>query len=94
MTDPATIARSLSGPCVRNLHAMSNAWQTVSEMRHAGATGSGADILYTMYYRQPICERRWTRWGSEPGQKRGEGYEYRLTPLGEAVRAILQEEQK
>lgn len=94
MTDPATIARSLSEARKRNLLGMTEQWQTVSEMAWKGATGSGADTLYVMHHRLPLCERRWTRWGSEPGQKRGEGYEYRLTPLGEAVRAILQEEQK
>lgn len=61
-------------------------WLTVSEMRHRGCTGSNVDVLHSMNLQNPLCLRRWRRWGGEPGQKRDVGYEYSITPLGVAVR--------
>ena len=89
--DVGEIARGLTEAQRRNLLALSEQWQTVSEMRPYGATGSGMDILYVMHHRHRICDRRWTTWGDEPGQRRGEGYEYRIEPLGLAVRQHLTE---
>jgi hypothetical protein len=88
-------AAQLSEAMKRNLRALpsqSGVWMTVAEMRGNGATGAGMDILYVYHHRDKLCERRWTRWGSEQGQKRGEGYEYSILPLGLAVRAHLQGE--
>jgi hypothetical protein len=79
----------------RNLLALPSkpgVWMTVSEMRSSGGTGAGLDILHVMNFRNPLCDRRWTRWGGEPEQKRGEGYEYSITPLGLAVRAHLKDQ--
>ncbi len=92
MTEPtvAEIARKLTKARKNALVAMGQVWLTVSEMKPL-ATGSGCDVLYTMHLINPLCERRWAKWGGEPKQKRGEGYEYRLTSLGLAVRAHLQE---
>lgn len=85
----AAIAKDLRmRPRARSLLAMSTTWATVSEMKPL-ATGSGCDVLYCMHLRQPLCERNWATWGGELGQRRSEGYEYRLTPLGLAVRAAL-----
>ena len=75
----------------RNLLALpSTTWATVAEMRPKGATGSGMDILFISYLGSKLCERRWAKWGGEIGQKKGEGYEYRLTEKGQAVRARLE----
>lgn len=91
--DPLRVQRLsgwLTASGKRNLMALPrDGWATVSEMKPA-ATGSGMDLLFVRTHRgDELCERRWTRWGSEGGQKRGEGYEYRITPLGSAVRAAI-----
>jgi len=91
MTDAATIAKGLTKAQRRAVMAMGAGWMTTAEMRPAATQASG-DVLYQMHRRNPLCERQWATWGSERGQKRGEGYEYRLTPLGLAVRAHLQEQ--
>jgi hypothetical protein len=67
-------------------------WQTASELKHK-TTAVSLDVLYIMGRVGPyrLCDRRWTRWGGEPGQKRGEGYEYTITPFGEAVRTALRD---
>jgi len=60
-------------------------WAMVCEMQ-PNATGMGMTLLCTRT--PPLAERRWTSWGTDRGQglTRGEGYEYRLTELGLAVR--------
>ena len=92
--DPARIGRAI---CIltpaqrRNLLALPwhpEAWATVSEMRHKGATGAGMDILH-VYHGRVFSTRRWAKWGAETGQKRGEGYEYAITPFGAAVRDAI-----
>jgi len=88
MTDVAEIARGLTKAQARCLLAMTQQWQTVSEMRPSGATGSGCDLLFVRHSGK-FCARRWTRWGADAGQRSGAGYEYIITPLGLAVRAIL-----
>ena len=67
-------------------------WLTVSEMR-PGSTGANTDVLYVTYFDTPLCFRRWAKWGSDRvhNQKRGEGYEYTITPLGLAVRQHLEQ---
>jgi len=93
-TDAALVERMKAGLTLaqkRNLLALPQSldvYATVSEMRGKGATGSGMDLLHVSN-RPHLCERRWARWGSEPGQKRGEGYEYAITALGQAVRATV-----
>lgn len=84
------LASWLSESGRRNLLALpSEGWATVAEMKPA-ATGSGMDLLYVRTNRgEQLCDRRWARWGGEPGQKRGEGYEYSITALGEEVRQIV-----
>ncbi len=97
MTDPASIAAKLSEAqrrCLRALPSQPNIWATVSEMRGRGATGSGLDILYISNLDNNLCRRRWVKWGSEPGQIRGRGFEYTITPLGLAVKAHLESEPK
>lgn len=94
--DPSRISRAASRLTVsgrRNLDALpvSGGWATVSEMKPA-ATGSGMDLLNVRYRGDDrLCEREWVRWGGEFGQKRGEGYQYRITPLGRAVRQFLRD---
>lgn len=88
----AEIAEKLTKAQRANLAALPDSpevWATVAEMRPRGATGSGMDVLH-VFYAPRLCDRVWTRWGNEPGQKAGEGYEYRITPLGLAVRAHLE----
>jgi hypothetical protein len=68
-------------------------WATASEMKHRTSSAS-LDILYIMRRGcglERYCDRRWTRWGAERGQRRGEGYEYTITAFGEAVRAALRD---
>jgi hypothetical protein len=85
----AAIVRGLTASMPKALSALSaDFWQTAAEAKSKTSSAS-LDILYIMNGRAPLCERRWTKWGSEQGQKRGEGYEYRLTPLGLAVRKAL-----
>jgi len=92
MTDIDRIIAGLSEAERRNLCALpSTTWATVAEMRPKGATGYGMTILFVSHIGAKLCERRWTKWGGEIGQKRGEGYEYRLTENGIAVRARLQQ---
>lgn len=78
----------------RNLLALPQAndvWATVSEMRSKGATGAGMDILH-VFYSPKLSQRRWTRWGGEKGQKRGEGYEYAITAFGQRIRSLVIQE--
>jgi hypothetical protein len=89
--DIPAIAAKLSGPRKRALLALSaEVWKTASEVKH-DATPASLDALYVTHFQRPLCERRWCKWGGERGQKRGEGYEYRLTLLGHAVRDYLKE---
>jgi hypothetical protein len=73
--------RTLTG-----MHA-SDSFLTFSEM----GPGPTSMALTLMACRtDPWVERRRTEWGGEPGQKRGAGYEYRLTPKGREYRdAVL-----
>lgn len=88
----AELARGLTKSMPKALAALSaDCWQTASEVRSKTSPAS-LDILYIMNHDR-LCDRRWTRWGGEQGQKRGEGYEYKLTELGAAVRAHLQRAQ-
>ena len=89
--DVEAIAGTLSKAQHRNLFALPDdvaIWATVSEMRSRGATGAGMDVLH-VFHRPLLSERRWVTWGGERGQLRGEGYEYRITPHGLAVRSFL-----
>jgi len=95
--DLSKLAASLSDARRRALMALPKSegvWLTVSEMRGNGATGAGMDILY-VYTRGlgQLCDRRWATWGPDRvnGQRRGEGYEYCITPLGLQLRRYLQE---
>lgn len=91
------IAVGLTKAQARNLLALPKSdgvWLTVSEMRGDGATGSGMDLLWCYHLKTPLCVRRWAKWGDEPGQKRGVGYEYTATPLGLAVRAELERQEQ
>jgi hypothetical protein len=84
-SDVAGVVTGLSEARKRNLLALPSApgaWATVSEMRSRGATGSGMDLLFVMNRGGKLCDRRWTKWGSGPGQKPGEGHEYTITPFG------------
>lgn len=77
----------------RNLKALPRAadvWLTIAEMRSRGATGAGMDILH-VFHSPKLTERRWTKWGGEQGQRRGEGYEYRITEFGQRVRKLVEE---
>lgn len=79
---------TLSPASRRTMSAMhtSDGWMTYSEM----AEGVSAMALTLMAIRaDPWIQRRRTEWGGEPGQKRGSGYEYRMTPRGREVRAAL-----
>lgn len=68
------------------MHA-GDAWLTLAEMPD-GATGMGLTLLCVGS--PALAERRRTRWGGEPGQKPGAGYEYRLTPTGRDARQALE----
>jgi hypothetical protein len=73
--------RTLAG-----MHA-SDAFLTLSEMGE-GPTGMALTLMACRT--DPWVERRRATWGGEPGQKRGAGYEYRLTPRGREYRdAVL-----
>ena len=69
----------------RTLLAMhvSDGWLTVSEM-NPGASAMALTLMATRC--DPWVQRRQAHWGCEEGQKRGKGYEYRLTPLGREYR--------
>ncbi len=90
-SDNDRVLAKLSDAKRRNLMALSTTpgvWSTISEMRSNGATGSGMDLLHIAFW-PPLCVRRWATWGSEPGQKRGEGYEYAITERGLEIRALI-----
>ncbi len=95
MSDPKVLAQALSSAKRRNLLALSptpGVWMTISEMKTKGATGSGMSLLFAAGFRgNRLVEGRFVKWGGEPGQKRGEGYEYTLTELGRAVRDLLEQ---
>ena len=81
-----TISTAGMSPASRKtLAAMhtSDAWLTLSEMQ-PGVTGMALTLMAIRT--DPWVERRMTEWGGEPGQKRGAGYEYRLTATGRAYR--------
>ena len=65
-------------------------WATASEMRSKCSPVS-LDLLYVYPKSGKLCDRRWTKWGGEQGQKRGEGYEYTITTLGDAVRRAIRD---
>lgn len=94
MSEAYDIARTMRRLTVaqrRNLMALPmrpGTWLTVAEMRGNGATGSGMDILH-VFHSPKLSERRWVRWGGEPNQTRGEGYEYTITPFGATIRDQL-----
>jgi|SRR6185312_5550356 len=96
MTEAQEIAARLSEAQRRALLALptdEGARLTCAEMRPV-TNGAALDSLYMRYgawRRRALCARHWTRWGGEPGQKRGEGYEYEILPLGLEVRRILTE---
>ncbi|WP_162815039.1 hypothetical protein [Erythrobacter aureus] len=98
MSDPKVLAQALSPAKRRNLLALAptpGAWMTIAEMKNKGATGSGMNLLYAAGFRgNRLVDGRFVKWGGEPGQKRGEGYEYTLTALGREVRDLLEEWQK
>jgi hypothetical protein len=78
----------ISAPMRRTMLAMplSEGWATFSEL----PDGVSAMALTLLSIRtDPWIERRRTSWGGEPGQKRGSGYEYRITPRGRDVRTAL-----
>lgn len=71
--------KPLSVALVRALNALSpDHWHTASELK-PDASGMGLTLLCTKH---GFADRRWARWGGEPGQSYGEGYEYILTPAG------------
>jgi len=89
--DPNTI----SGPMRSTMLAMhgSDAWLTLCEMS-AGPDGrkpTGMALTLLSIRTGPWVERQRTRWGGEVRQKRGAGYEYRLTSRGrEVIEAMSQ----
>lgn len=81
MSDVERIAAGLSKSQPKALFALSAAaWLSAADVKHK-TTATGLDVLYQMNRRNPLCERRTIR--------RLRGYEYRLTPLGLAVRNHL-----
>lgn len=84
--------KGLSPASRRTLGAMhtSDAWLTSSEL--PGTTGMALTLMAIRT--DPWVERRMAEWGGEPGQKRGAGYEYRMTPRGREIRAAIEAEAK
>jgi len=88
MTDVADIAGRLTKAQKAALFMAPATWATASE---AGMTGMAATLLCNIW-RPAIMERRWCSWGSDAQAciKGGAAYEYRITPLGLAVRVHIQ----
>ena len=81
--------RGASASTRRTMAAMhrSDAWLTHAEMKD-GISSAALTLLSTRS--DPWIERRRTEWGGEAGQKRGAGYEYRLTDRGREAVATLE----
>lgn len=82
-----TSLNGLSAASRRTISAMhtSDTWMTHSEM--PGTTGMALTLMAIRL--DPWVERRWAEWGGEAGQKRGAGYEYRMTDRGREIRAAV-----